>query len=94
MEVKLKLLRWIEVVQDDEAARRFVAFDVAEIDGFSREGSHRTIVVEVGSTEWKILIELDFLGLILFQMVPIAAESESIGLSRWSLDIADFDWQV
>ena len=94
MEVKLEFLRWVQVVQDDETTGRFVAFDVTEVDALGGEGRHRTVVVKVSSAEGQILVELHLLWFVLGHVVAVATESQSVGLHRWPLNVADLDWQV
>lgn len=65
MEIESELLRWVQVVQDDESAGGLVAFNIAEVDTLGREGCHRAVVVEVSPAKRQVFIELDLLGLVL-----------------------------
>ena len=91
MEVKFELLCRVQVVQDDEAAGWLVVSDVTEVNALGRECCHRAIIVKVSTANGQILIELHLIRLLLFKVVASAAESQSVWLNRWTLNIADLD---
>lgn len=94
LEVELQLLCRVQIVQDYEAARRLVVGNISEVDALSGEGSHGTVVIEVGAADGQIFVELDLLGLLLHQVVASPTKTQRVGLNRGTFDIADLDGQV
>jgi len=73
LKVKFELLRWVQIVKDDETTGRLVASNFAKVNAFCRKGSHRSIIIEVGAAERQIFVELHFLWFILFEMIASAS---------------------
>lgn len=94
MEVKLEFLRRVQVVEDHEAARWLLMSNLSEVDALGREGSHRAIIVEVSTTNWQVFIELDFIRLLLLEVVACAAKAKSVGFNRRTFDVANLDRKV
>ena len=94
MEVKLEFLRRVQVVENNESARWFLMSNFTKVDAFSREGSHRTIIVEVSTANRQVLVELDFIRLPLFEVVACAAKAKSVRLNRRTFDVANLDRKV
>ena len=68
--------------------------DVTEVDALSRECSHGAIIIEVGTANGQILVELNFLRLFFLLVVASATKSESVRLNRGTFDVADLDGQI
>lgn len=94
LEVELKLLGRVQVVKDHEAVWGLVVSNISKVDAFSRESSHRAVIIEMSSAYGKIFIELDLWRLLLFKMVASTSKSKGVRLSWWTFDIADLDRQV
>ena len=94
LEVELKLLGRIQVVKDHEAVWGLVVSNISKVDAFSRESSHRAVIIEMSSAYGKIFIELDLWRLLLFKMVASTSKSKGVRLSWWTFDIADLNRQV
>ena len=94
LEVELKLLGRVQVVKNHEAVWGLVVSNISKVDAFSRESSHRAVIIEMSSAYGKIFIELDLWRLLLFKMVASTSKSKGVRLSWWTFDIADLDRQV
>ena len=94
LEVELKLLGRVQVVKDHEAVWGLVVSNISKVDAFSRESSHRAVIIEMSSAYGKIFIELDLWRLLLFKMVASTSKSKGVRLSWWTFDIADLDRKI
>ena len=68
--------------------------DVTEVDALSRECSHGAIIIEVGTANGQILVELNFLRLFFLLVVASATKSESIRLNRGTLNVTDLNRKI
>lgn len=55
--------------------------NISKVDAFSRESSHRAVIIEMSSAYGKIFIELDLRRLLLFKMVASTSKSKGVRLS-------------
>ena len=94
LEVELKLLGRVQVVKDHEAVWGLVVSNISKVDAFSRESSHRAVIIEMSSAYGKIFIELDLWRLLLFKMVASTSKSKGVRLSWWTFDIAYLDRKI
>jgi hypothetical protein len=91
LEIEFELLGWVEVVQDDKSAGWLSTLKLTKVNGLSGEGCHRAVVVEVGSAQRQVFIELHFFGLVLLKVISISSQSQGIALLGRSLDVTDLN---
>jgi len=96
LKFKFKLLRLVEVVEDDESVTDLVSFELSEVDTFIREGCHLSLLSDVCSTFRQILVELNLFGLLvlLFWVVALSSQFQDVRMWAWSFDIANLDRKV
>lgn len=94
LEVKLELLRWVQIVEDHETARGLVMGNITEVDALGGEGCHRAVIVEVGTAHGQVFVELNLDRSLLLKMVARATKTEGVWLDRGTLNITNLDGKV
>ena len=89
-------MRWVQVVENDEAVADLARLKLTKVNTLNAEGSLLTFLTNVSSALGQVFIELNLLRLFVLILWVIASASQ---FQNWLLitrafNVADLDWQV